>query len=49
MSDNPSPWALLSSQVWTYQGVFAHDVKSVLSENLGGILGGTECQMCLIA
>ncbi len=25
------------------KGVFTHNVKSVLSENVGGILGGTQC------
>jgi hypothetical protein len=31
-------------------GAFTPNVKSVLSENLGGILGGTQCEMgdCLI-
>jgi hypothetical protein len=24
-------------------GAFAHDVKSMLNENLGGILDGTQC------
>ncbi len=27
----------------TYNGAFTLDVKSVLNENLGGILGGTQC------
>jgi hypothetical protein len=27
----------------TYNGVFTLDVKSMLNENLGGILGGTQC------
>ncbi len=27
-------------------GAFTLDVKLVLNENLGGILGGTQCQMC---
>ncbi len=26
-------------------GAFTLDVKSVLNENLGGILGGTQCQL----
>jgi hypothetical protein len=26
-----------------YNGAFTLDVKSVLNENLGGILGGTQC------
>jgi hypothetical protein len=26
-------------------GAFTFDVKLVLNENLGGILGGTQCQM----
>jgi hypothetical protein len=26
-------------------GAFTPDVKSVLNENLGGILGGTQCKM----
>jgi hypothetical protein len=26
-------------------GAFTLDVKSMLNENLGGILGGTQCQM----
>jgi hypothetical protein len=26
-----------------YYGAFTLDVKSVLNENLGGILGGTQC------
>jgi hypothetical protein len=32
------------------KGAFTCNVKSVLSENLGGILGGTQCWMgdCLI-
>jgi hypothetical protein len=32
------------------KGAFTHNVKSGLSEDLGGILGGTQCQMgdCLI-
>ncbi len=29
--------------VATTSGAFTLDVKSVLSENLGGILGGTQC------
>jgi hypothetical protein len=28
-------------QKWFIKGAFTPDVKSVLSENLGGILGGT--------
>jgi hypothetical protein len=27
----------------SYNGAFTLDVKSVLNENLGGILGGTQC------
>ncbi len=27
----------------TYDGAFTLDVKSVLNENLGGVLGGTQC------
>ncbi len=32
-------------QEWTHTsyGSFTHDVKSMLSENLGGILGGNQC------
>ncbi len=28
---------------YLYNGAFTLDVKSVLNENLGGILGGTQC------
>jgi hypothetical protein len=28
---------------YTSYGAFTLDVKSVLNENLGGILGGTQC------
>jgi hypothetical protein len=28
---------------WDSKGTFTPNVKSVLSENLGGILGGTQC------
>jgi hypothetical protein len=28
-----------------YHGAFTLDVKSVLNENLGGILGGTQCKI----
>jgi hypothetical protein len=28
---------------WPYYDAFTLDVKSVLNENLGGILGGTQC------
>ncbi len=27
----------------SYNGAFTLDVKSVLNDNLGGILGGTQC------
>jgi hypothetical protein len=30
-------------QTYETQGAFTPNVKSVLSENLGGILGGTQC------
>jgi hypothetical protein len=33
-------WAVLD-----FYGAFTLDVKSVLNENLRGILGGTQCQM----
>jgi hypothetical protein len=29
-------------EIWL-NGAFTHDVKSVLNENLGGILGGMQC------
>jgi hypothetical protein len=29
--------------LWQPYGAFTLDVKSVLNENLGGILGGTQC------
>jgi hypothetical protein len=41
-----SPNTMLVShlgQTPTYNGAFTLDVKWVLNENLGGILGGTEC------
>jgi hypothetical protein len=39
---NPLLKSLLLEQTVTY-GAFTLDVKSVLNENLGGILGGTQC------
>jgi hypothetical protein len=32
------------------EGAFTPNIKSVLTENLGGILGGSQCEMgdCLI-
>ncbi len=43
--DNCNHWYEKKSK-----GAFTRNVKSVLSENLGGILGGTQCWMgdCLI-
>jgi hypothetical protein len=40
----------LTSLVWAaviqaYNGAFTPDVNSLLNENLGGILSGTQCQM----
>jgi hypothetical protein len=37
--------AIISSEdnTWIYYGAFTLDVKSVLNENLGGILGGMQC------
>jgi hypothetical protein len=29
--------------MWSYYDTFTLDVKSVLNENLGGILGGNQC------
>jgi hypothetical protein len=34
---------LLSLGTYYYHGAFTHNVKSMLNENLGGILGGTRC------
>jgi hypothetical protein len=34
---------MLQNTVMQYKGAFTPNVKSVLSENLGGILGGTQC------
>jgi hypothetical protein len=31
--------------IYGYNVAFTLDVKSVLNENLGDILGGTQCQM----
>jgi hypothetical protein len=30
-------------ELYLYNGAFTLDGKSVLNENLGGILGGTQC------
>jgi hypothetical protein len=30
-----------------FYGAFTLEVKSVLNENLGGILGGTQCYMAI--
>ncbi len=44
---DPDTFYLLSN---TSKGAFTTNVKSVLSENLGGILVGSQCEMgdCLI-
>jgi hypothetical protein len=31
------------SEIWSTYDAFTLDVKSMLNENLGGILGGTQC------
>jgi hypothetical protein len=33
----------MSHEIYTSNSAFTLDVKSVLIENLGGILGGTQC------
>jgi hypothetical protein len=35
----------MTNLVLTSYGAFTLDVKSMLNENLDGILGGTQCQM----
>jgi hypothetical protein len=35
--------AMIYGKVVNYNGAFTLDVKSILNENLGGILGGTQC------
>jgi len=36
-------WLAIEGNSHTFKGAFTPNVKSVLSENLGGILGGTQC------
>ncbi len=36
-------WFPIESNSRTFKGAFTPNVKSVLSENLVGILGGTQC------
>jgi hypothetical protein len=37
------PTSVLGNTVIDTNGAFTLDIKSVLNENLGGILGGTQC------
>ncbi len=40
-----SHFVLATSRNWISKRAFTPNVKSMLSENLGGILGGTQCYM----
>jgi hypothetical protein len=40
-----SHFVLATSRNWLSKGAFTPNVKSMLSENLGSILGGTQCYM----
>jgi hypothetical protein len=38
-----SSWVIFSFLMYVHKGAFTPNFKLVLSENLGGVLGGTQC------